>query len=190
MRISIITVVFNGEKEIRKTIESVLSQQEYPYEYLFIDGKSNDNTVAIIEEYRKRFEEKNIIFRVVSEPDNGIYDGFNKGVNLAGGDYIAFLNSGDWYNNNTLSIVYKTYKIKEFDCAYGSINYVGKNGSILVKKSKRDRFISSRNWNHPSTFVKRQLYLDHPFDLSLKVYADFDWFLKIRKDNIKKFEAV
>lgn len=184
MKISVLTVVFNGEKEIRKTIESVLNQIDAPYEYLIIDGESYDDTVVIAKEYQKEFDKKNIVFKIISEPDDGIYDAFNKGVMLATGEYISFLNCGDWYNNNTLSIVYREYNKKPFDFAYGSISYVGKKGNCLIKKSKIDTFISSRNWNHPSSFVRRQLYVDYPFNLKFKVYADFDWFLKMRKKNI------
>lgn len=185
MKITVITAVYNGENTIEKTIESVLAQEVKPYEYLIIDGESSDNTVKITESYRSAFETNNVIYRIVSERDSGIYDAFNKGVRLSTGEFIAFLNADDWYEPTALKVVQETYTREPFDFAYGTIQYVGAKGDILKKKSKLDTFVSSRNWNHPSSFVRRNLYLDNPFDQTLKVYADFDWFLKIRKQNVR-----
>ena len=182
MKITVITAVYNGENTIEKTIESVLAQEVKPYEYLIIDGESSDNTVKIIESYRSAFETNNVIYRIVSERDSGIYDAFNKGVRLSTGEFIAFLNADDWYEPTALKVVQETYTREPFDFAYGTIQYVGAKGDILKKKSKLDTFVSSRNWNHPSSFVRRNLYLDNPFDQTLKVYADF---LKIRKQNVR-----
>lgn len=185
MKITVITAVYNAENTIKKTIESVLAQEVKPYEYLIIDGESSDNTVRVAESYRIAFEKNHVIYRVVSEQDSGIYDAFNKGVRLSTGEFIAFLNADDWYEPTALKVVEETYKREPFDFAYGTIQYVGTKGNILKKKSKLDTFVSSRNWNHPSSFVRRALYLDHPFDQTLNVYADFDWFLKMRKQNVR-----
>ena len=185
MTITVVTVVYNGENTVRKTIESVLEQEVKPDEYLVIDGQSTDDTLAIVESYRTSFKKKNIVFRIVSEKDYGIYDAFNKGVRLASSEYIAFLNADDWYEPTALKIVREVYDKEPFDFAYGTIQYVGRNGVILKKKSKLDTIVSSRNWNHPSSFVKRELYLEHPFPLNFKIYADFYWFLAIRKQNVK-----
>ena len=95
--ISIITVCFNSSKTIRQTIESVLNQTYTNIEYILVDGKSTDNTVAIIEEYAPQFTAKGIVYRWVSEPDAGIYDAMNKGIKLATGEWIGIINSDDWY---------------------------------------------------------------------------------------------
>ena len=181
MKITVITSVYNGEDTIKRTIESVLTQDVKPYEYLIIDGLSSDRTLKIAESYRTAFENAGIIYSIVSEKDSGIYDAFNKGVLLAKGEYIAFLNADDWYTPTALKTVQKTYAEAPFDFAYGTIQYMGAKGEILKKKSRLDTFVSSRNWNHPSSFVKRELYLNYPFDMQFKAYADFDWFLKVRK---------
>ena len=185
MKITVITSVYNGEDTIKRTIESVLTQDVKPYEYLIIDGLSSDRTLKIAESYRTAFENAGIIYSIVSEKDSGIYDAFNKGVLLANGEYIAFLNADDWYTPTALKTVQKTYAEAPFDFAYGTIQYMGAKGAILKKKSRLDTFVSSRNWNHPSSFAKRELYLNYPFDLQFKAYADFDWFLKVRKLPIK-----
>lgn len=185
-RVTIITVVYNGENSIKNTIESVLEQTVAPYEYLIIDGASKDRTVDIAKGYEKEFEKKNIIYKIYSEKDEGIYDAMNKGVKKATGDFIVFLNSDDWYDPKAIEIFKNQYEKEEFDFAYGSIQYMNNNGELLVKCSRMDWIVSSRNWNHPSSFVRKSLYLENPFDLSFDVYADMDWYLKIRKmDNVK-----
>ena len=97
MKISIITVAFNEEKNIKKTIESVLNQTSDSFEYIICDGKSADKTVEIAKEYKNTFAEKGISYIINSEKNKGIYDGMNKGIDLATGDYIFFLNAGDWF---------------------------------------------------------------------------------------------
>ena len=97
MKVSIITICFNSEAVIRKTIESVLNQTYTDIEYIIIDGASKDKTVEIAESYRLSLEGKGITFNVYSEPDKGIYDAMNKGINKATGELVGLINSGDWY---------------------------------------------------------------------------------------------
>ena len=115
MKISIITVAYNSEKTIAKTIESVLGQQAAPekpfqIEYLIIDGSSSDRTVEVAEGYRAKMEEKGICYRIVSEPDRGIYDAMNKGIRLAEGEIIGIINSDDWYEPDALKTVVETFE--------------------------------------------------------------------------------
>ena len=95
-KISIITVVYNSEKYIRRTIESIVGQDYPAIEYIIIDGKSKDSTMQIVNEYRDR------IAVVISEPDKGLYDAMNKGLRLATGDYVLYINSGDALPSPTL----------------------------------------------------------------------------------------
>lgn len=185
MKFTVVTVVFNAETSIRKTLESVLNQEYLPYEYLLFDGKSTDRTVAIVEEYAPYFEKKGVIFRVVSEADTGIYCAMNKGVHAAKGTFISFLNAGDWYEPDALKNIRDFYEEKSFDLTYGGLHYVHPNGVVKDKMSKLDRFpISSRHWNHPSMFLRREIYQKFYFDEQFRVYADFDLYLKLRKENI------
>ena len=120
---SIITICFNSEKDIRKTIESVLAQSySGNVEYLIIDGASKDNTVAIAEEYQQRFKEKGYSYRISSEPDKGIYDAMNKGIRKSTGNIIGIINSGDWYESETLNTVAEAYKRTNLDMFYADIN--------------------------------------------------------------------
>jgi glycosyltransferase involved in cell wall biosynthesis len=188
LKFTIITVTFNAEKKIKKTIESVLKQSVCPYEYIVIDGKSTDCTLEIIESYRKFFEEKGTELRVFSEADTGIYNAMNKGIRYAKGDFISFLNAGDWYENDALKNVQNLYNEESFELTYGGLHYINPNGTITNKMSKLDHCpVSSRNWNHPSMFLKRDIYQKYEFDERFKIYADFDLYLKLRKDGTKTY---
>ena len=101
--ISIITVCYNSEKTISRTIESIINQTYKNIEYIIIDGKSDDKTLEIIDNY------KNNISKIISEKDNGIYDAFNKGLNICNGDLIGFVNSDDILTPNALEILVKYY---------------------------------------------------------------------------------
>lgn len=138
LKFTVVTAVFNAEDVIEKTIKSVLNQTYTPYEYLIIDGKSSDKTVEIIRKYSKHFEEKNITLKIVSEKDNGIYNAMNKGIDLAEGDFISFLNAGDWYELDALENINKFYEEDSFDLTYGGLHYVNPNGTITNKMSKND----------------------------------------------------
>ena len=94
-KISIITVSYNSEVVIEPTIKSILNQTFIDFEYLIIDGNSKDRTVEIIKSYESKFKEKNISYKWVSEPDNGIYDAMNKGILMSNGQWCNFMNTGD-----------------------------------------------------------------------------------------------
>ena len=119
MKVSIITVCFNSELTLRDTIDSVLSQNYKDIEYIIIDGGSTDGTSAIIQEYGFG------ITKWVSEPDRGIYDAMNKGIGMASGDVIGFLNSDDMYMNQS-SISQLIHKMNEehADCVFADLIYV------------------------------------------------------------------
>ena len=101
-KITVVTVCYNSSATIKKTIESVLNQSIPPYEHIFIDGDSKDNTLAIINEYRVAYAYKGIDLKVISERDSGIYDAMNKGIHAAEGDMIGILNSDDYYEKDAL----------------------------------------------------------------------------------------
>lgn len=186
LRFSIVTVTYNAESNIAKTITSVLNQTALPYEYIIVDGKSLDNTLKIIYSYQREFENRGVFFKVISEKDTGIYNAMNKGIDLATGEFIGFLNSGDWYELNALEIVNEIWHKDKFDLCYGSLNYYKPNGNFIIKKSKLDKLVSSRNWNHPSMFLRSKFYKKLKFNEQYKIYADFELYLKLRKlKNIK-----
>lgn len=186
LKFTVVTVVFNAENVIEKTIESVLKQKYPPYEYLIFDGVSTDNTLAIIDEYKELFANKGISFKVASEKDTGIYNAMNKGVKEAKGDFISFLNAGDWYELDALKNINDFYNEEPFELTYGGLHYINQNGTVINKMSKYDSFpVSSRHWNHPSMFLKREIYEKYYFDEKFRFYADFDLYLKLRRDGTK-----
>ena len=166
LKFTVVTVVFNGEKVIRKTIESVLNQEYAPYEYLIVDGRSNDKTLDIVNGYRDSFDQKGINFYVISEKDTGIYNAMNKGVKYAKGDFISFLNAGDWYELDALKNINAFYQEEPFELTYGGLHYINPNGTMTNKMSKNDDhgIVTSRHWYHASIFRSAELYKQNGFD--------------------------
>ena len=182
MKVSIITSVFNNEKHIEDAINSVLSQTYSNIEYIIIDGNSKDNTKKIIEKYLDKID----IF--VSEPDKGIYDGLNKGILKATGDIIGFLHSDDiYYNNKVIEKVVKAFK-KDIDGVYGDLVYIKDNKVIRYWKSGEFSIEKlKKGWMppHPTLFLKKSIYEKYGlFDLNFKIAGDYDFILRILKNNI------
>lgn len=189
MKISIITVSYNSEKTIGHTIESVLGQtclgtSDIELEYLIVDGNSSDDTVEIAESYRSRLEKKGASYRVDSEPDGGIYDAMNKGIRRASGDVIGILNSDDWYEPDALEAVADTFRNTSCELMYANIRMHRADGTAFVKKARLRSFETSRDWNHPTTFVKAQIYKENPFR-NLGIHDDYGFFLQMKKQKRK-----
>lgn len=178
-KISIITVVYNGEAWIEQTIQSVLSQTYLNVQYIIIDGASTDNTLSIIEKYSSQ-----IAFFFTGK-DEGIYDAMNKGLKLATGDYVLYLNAGDQlYENNTLTRVFSISP--GADIYYGNTKVINAKGDPLG--DRRLRPPAHMNWkslrygmcvSHQSFIAKRVLC--SPYELKYKISADIDWVIKALK---------
>ena len=187
MKVSIITVAFNSEKTIEKTIQSILSQDYKNIEYLIIDGKSTDNTNEICNKY------KNNISKIVSEKDRGIYDAMNKGIQLATGDIIGILNSDDWYaNNHVISDVVTTMQKHNADALYGDLIYVDEKNIHRTKRYWKSGKFNKRKFKfgwmppHPTVFIKKSLYEKYGlFNLTLQSAADYELMLRyFYKNNV------
>lgn len=186
MKISVITVCYNSEKTIKKSIESVLSQKNVDLDYIIIDGASTDNTLNIIREYS---DNNTNMIRYVSEKDNGIYDAMNKGILLARGDIIGILNSDDFYaSNDILSSVINEFEKNNIDCLYGNLMY--------LKKNKPFRYWISGQFNtfkygwmppHPTFFIKKSIYDTLGlYRLDCGTAADYELMLRfLEKEKIK-----
>ena len=179
-KISIITVTYNSEETIEDTIKSVKSQSYEQIEHIIIDGVSSDNTLKIVNNYSES------ISLVVSEPDDGIYDAFNKGLKKATGDIIAILNSDDvLFDKEVLALVIKTFNQTGSDIVYGDAVMVKKdNLESIVRFWRSSNFIPGSfkdGWHppHPSFFVKKSIYENFGyFDTSIDVSADFELMLR------------
>ena len=128
--ITIITVVLNDEKNIEKTIKSVINQKDVKFEYIIIDGGSTDNTIKILSKYKKSIK------KIISKKDKGIYDAMNKGVIQATGDYICFVNGGDFLYENSLISVNKLFSVQKnrFFFSVADIDYVDHKNKVVGSK--------------------------------------------------------
>ena len=177
-KISIITVVYNSEKYIRRTIESIVGQDYPGVEYIIIDGKSKDTTMQIVNEYRDR------IAVVVSEPDKGLYDAMNKGLRLATGSYVLYINSGDALSSPTLLSDIFNNVPADSDVIYGDTQITDEDGNILHNRRHRPpEHLTWRDYKrgmlvcHQSFIAKRTLCDE--YDTNYRYAADFDWCLNI-----------
>lgn len=171
VKISIITVVYNGEKYLEQTIKSVLDQSYKNIEYIIIDGGSIDGTIDII----KKNEEK--IHYWISEKDNGIYDAMNKGILKATGEIVGIINSDDFYSDNeTIENIIKVYTSNNMpDILYGNMKFINPdtNQSKIIYPSINN-LRNDMTLNHPACFVKRESYDEKLFDTNFKICADYD----------------
>ncbi len=187
--VSIVTITFNAEKVVEKTIRSVLSQDFTNFEYVFVDGKSSDKTMQIIESYRSRFEDKGIKFRVLSEPDKGIYDAMNKSIRLAEGEWLLMLNAGDALAHQNVLSCFFLDKSYEADVVYGE-TIMSDNG-YYKKRITYTPDIMNRQlpFCHQSVFVRTDILRAYGFDMNYKLAADYDLFVRMYKTGIH-FEYV
>lgn len=197
-KISIVTVCYNGEKTIEKTILSVLNQNFEDYEYIIIDGKSEDTTLDIVKKYEKIFENKNIRFKVVSEKDKGIYNAMNKSLNYIRGTWIYFLNSGDsFFDEEVLKQLSDEIKkvSEEIAVIFGSINEFFVNSKnkkyqrILKPSSQIDELRKRMIFCHQGNIVKAKYMKTLKFNEKYKIAADFDFYRKLYYMNKKFFEV-
>ena len=184
MRVSVVTICYNSSEFIERTIESVLAQTNKDIEYLIIDGASKDNTVEIAESYRSHMEAAGITYQIYSEPDKGIYDAMNKGIRKATGDIIGLLNSDDVYEDDAVETVVKTFAETGCELMFANIRMIKTDGSSFVKKARQRGFQTSRDWNHPTTFVKGDVYKANPFRM-LGIHEDYGFYLQMRKQGRK-----
>lgn len=186
MKISIITVSYNSEKTISKTIESVYKQNYQDFEYIIIDGQSNDKTLDIIKQYKTIFKEKMIW---VSEKDKGIYDAMNKGLQKATGDYVWFINAGDsLFTSDIVQRVASLVQKKKVlpDIIYGETVIVDEEGKSLgQRRLKAPNKLTWKSFRmgmlvcHQSFITKRSIA--PLYDLTYRYSADFDWCIRCMK---------
>lgn len=181
-KFSVITVCYNAEATLEDTIQSVISQTYHHVEYIIVDGASKDRTMDIVNRYRDR------IAVVVSEPDKGLYDAMNKGIRLATGDYLCFLNAGDsFHEDDTLQqMVHSIHTLQLPDVLYGETELVDHEGHFLrMRRLQAPEHLTWKSFRqgmlvcHQAFFPRRDLVM--PYDLRYRFSADFDWCIKIMK---------
>ena len=190
MKISIITVCFNAEKDIEKTLFSVLNQACEDYEYIIVDGKSTDNTLSIIDKYIGDFIYKGIHIDVVSEQDDGIYDAMNKGINRANGVWINFMNAGDtFYDQNVLNRMKGYLQESKADIVYGNSFKYNRFYSYLQIPDDVALLRRRMSFSHQASFVRAKVQKEHLFSLKYRIVSDYDLFLRLYLQGYK-FEYV
>ncbi len=173
-KLSIITINYNNLEGLKKTIESVSSQTCKEFEYLIIDGGSTDGSVAYIE------SKSDAIDYWISEPDKGIYNAMNKGIELATGEYILFINSGDHLFSDKAVKSAEKY-LQSYDVIYFNLQIISEDNRFKIhslpdKLKFSDFFIDS--WPHPSTFTKRELFDKVGlYDENLKIFSDWKFMI-------------
>ena len=177
---SVVTVCLNSQNTIERTIKSVLAHKEYLKEYVIIDGLSTDSTLNKINQYKDQFFRNNILLRIVSEKDNGIFDAMNKGINKCTGEIISLLNSDDWYEKDTFSLVFNFFiENSNIDIVHGDLKYHC-NGKVKIHYPKQNSnfFWLGITLNHPTFFVKKNVYDQIKYDTSYHVAGDYVFMLK------------
>lgn len=185
MKLTVITVCFNAAEDLKKTLDSVLSQTFSDFEYLVVDGGSKDNTISLLESYKFIFSKAGKVFRYISEPDKGTYDAMNKGAKLAKGEWINYMNAGDsFYEDTTLQHFFSSFVQKNAGVIYGDTFQIFDFGSGIAREEDYKKDNSVMPFCHQSCFVKSELMQKFQFDLSYRIIADHDLFYRLRKANI------
>lgn len=180
VKISLVTATFNSGSTILDARKSVL-KQSYPHvEHLIVDGLSTDNTLDLIRE----INQTNLI--IDSRQDDGIYDALNRGVRLATGDVVGFLHSDDYFpDESVLECVANGFENQSADICYGDLAYVSKlDTNRVVRRWRAGDFSRSKlrfGWMppHPTVYVRREMLLEHPFNLDYHISADYDAMLRL-----------
>lgn len=187
LKLSVVTVCYNAEESIEKTIQSVVRQSYENIEYLIIDGKSSDRTLEIVKEYQKEFS----WIHLVSEKDTGIYNAMNKSASLAKGDYIYFLNSGDLYwDSCTVEHIMQELEKKNPDILYGNIDIDYRTHKKRICYAKYNRL--KKIWIalgatvcHQAVFTKTAWLKSEKFDESFILWADQEWMMRLMKKGVQ-----
>lgn len=193
VKVSIVTVALNSGKTLRDNIQSVLSQSYPQIEYIIVDGLSQDNTVDIIKEYEDKFQGR---LRWISEKDTGLYDAMNKGVRMATGDIVGFINSDDFYHRKeVISRVVEAFKDGTVQAVYGDVRFVNpKNLNKTVRYYSSEKFsIGKFRYGfmpaHPSFFTYRKYFEEFGYyKTDYRIAADYE--LLIRFLYVHRLKAV
>ncbi len=181
MKISVITVCLNSAATIRDTIESVLAQDHPDFEHIIVDGASRDGTLEIVRSYGSR------IAKVISEPDRGMYDSANKGLRLATGEVVGYLNSDDFYSGpGVLSTIAQAFAEKAVDVVHADLDFIDPDDIARITRRFRSREFSpgdfKRGWHpaHPTFYVRREVLLKiNGFDEQYRIASDIDLMMRV-----------
>jgi len=180
MKFSIITAVYNSQENIRETLKSVLDQEYRNVEHIIIDGNSTDGTLEVIADYKDQ------IAKMISEPDQGIYDALNKGIQCSSGDVVGILHAGDLYaHDKVLKRVAEGFENQSGDGCYGDLQYVDpKDPNKIIRYWKSSPYKEGKfrlGWMppHPTFFVKREVYEKYGvYNQEFRIAGDYELMLR------------
>ena len=176
-KLSVITVVFNGERHLEETIVSVVGQGYQNLEYIIIDGGSTDRTVDIIKKYDKD------ISYWSSEPDKGIYDAMNKGLGVATGDYVAFMNADDWYEPRAFQAVADAITQSGAAFVTAKIRIINEQDQTqVIRESTFDEY--GKNIHHQTCFIDLSIHKQFLYDTQYRLAADRDLIVRLLQSGI------
>ena len=190
IKVSIITVCFNSEKTIERTIQSVLDQTYKNIEYIIIDGASTDKTLEIIDKYRDQFKDR---LKVISEKDDGIYFAMNKGIALSTGTLIGIINSDDWYEKDAVRNMVNAYvedHRNSLTVYYGNTGVIRDDQLLSISKSDHNR-LEDDMISHPSCFITKEAYRKlGVYNTDYPSVADYDLMLRYKRSRKVDFVHV
>jgi len=175
--LTIITVCYNEAHRIGRTVDSLTAQTSRSFEWIVVDGASTDGTLDLLQRYQPH------ISCLISEPDHGLYDAMNKGIEMATGEYILFLNAGDFLQNREVVTAFHK-RAGTADIVVGNMHIVYPDGREKDRKSSEkslDReLLYWRSFDHQVTFIKRALFEKFgTYDLSFRIMADWEFFARV-----------
>lgn len=185
IKLSLITVTYNCDKSLQRTIDSIFTQDYSNIEYIIVDGKSTDATLDIIKSNVERFDGR---LSYVSEKDNGLYDAMNKGIKLATGEVIGIINGDDYYESNIFSKIVNIFSDESIDIIYSDLLFIrgGKldfDHKLIANHNNLNKRMSV---NHPTCFVRRRCYEKYGFfDLEYKIAADYEIMVRFYMEGCK-----
>ena len=198
IRFSVITITYNAEKVLQRTLDSVRNQTYEGVEHLIVDGASKDQTLSLTEQYKQQSDASDNGHKVIiqSEPDHGIYDAMNKGLTQASGDYVVFLNAGDFFPNvNTLEDIVRQCRLNEYPAderpgvLYGNTNIVDGEGHFLhprrLQPPEKLTWKSFRHGMlvcHQAFYARTDIAKNTQYDTRYRFSADVDWCIRIMRE--------
>ena len=178
--ISVVTINYNNVKGLVKTCDSIFSQTYKNFELIVIDAFSNDGSIEFLENRENRID------KLVIEKDNGIYDAMNKGKELASGDWIIYMNSGDeFYNSRVLESTASYLRQTQAGVVYGNVNIKYDNKYSKIKKCKNLNFKDGMPFCTQSVFISKKHLIFNGFSTEYKVFGDLDYFFDLHSKDIK-----
>lgn len=192
MTISVITCTYNAAQELPRTLQSVSAQEYKEVEHIIVDGKSADGTMDLVKQYKEQAQETSAhSVKVISEPDCGLYDAMNKGIQMATGDYLIFLNAGDTFTDHlTLQRVAQTAlaSVVKPGVIYGDTDIVDAEGKFIYhRRLSPPEKLSWKSFKHGMLVCHQAFYAntliakETPYNLQYRYSADVDWCIRIMK---------